>query len=198
MRLIRLDPNRTTSCSTAMRQNLALQSTVSRRHDLARTRSAVGHRVLEPHRTRTARMQVPATLGARAPAARVTRESTRRLAIRIEHDSQCRYRHRSRRDLCTRMPAPARSLLRGRPVAAFPGAIRLVEVVQELSLARDLDCIMAIVRRAARELTGADGATFVLRDRMARNLLQVSSERRRRRIYQRGDCYEHHTLGSIP
>ncbi|HKU43208.1 MAG TPA: GAF domain-containing protein, partial [Polyangiales bacterium] len=41
---------------------------------------------------------------------------------------------------------------------------RLVTVVQELSLARDLDRIMTIVRRAARELTGADGATFVLRD----------------------------------
>lgn len=41
---------------------------------------------------------------------------------------------------------------------------RLVEVVQELSLARDLDGVMGIVRRAARELTGADGATFVLRD----------------------------------
>lgn len=41
---------------------------------------------------------------------------------------------------------------------------RLVEVAQELSLARDLDGIMRVVRRAARELTGADGATFVLRD----------------------------------
>lgn len=39
----------------------------------------------------------------------------------------------------------------------------LVSVVQELSLARSLDEITAIVRRAARELTGADGATFVLR-----------------------------------
>jgi signal transduction histidine kinase len=37
-------------------------------------------------------------------------------------------------------------------------------MVQKLSLARDLDTIRAIVRRAARELTGADGATFVLRD----------------------------------
>jgi signal transduction histidine kinase len=43
-------------------------------------------------------------------------------------------------------------------------AERLVQAVQELSVARDLDAIMAIVRRAARELTGADGATFVLRD----------------------------------
>src|SRR5262249_8448446 len=41
---------------------------------------------------------------------------------------------------------------------------RLVSVVQELSLARNLESIMAIVRHAARELTGADGATFVLRD----------------------------------
>ncbi|MBV8191232.1 MAG: sensor domain-containing diguanylate cyclase [Alphaproteobacteria bacterium] len=40
----------------------------------------------------------------------------------------------------------------------------LVDVVQELSLARDLPRIMEIVRHAARELTGADGATFVLRD----------------------------------
>ena len=40
----------------------------------------------------------------------------------------------------------------------------LVGVVQELSLARDLDAVTAVVRRAARELTGADGATFVLRD----------------------------------
>lgn len=40
----------------------------------------------------------------------------------------------------------------------------LVAVVQELSLARELEDIMVIVRRAARELTGADGATFVLRD----------------------------------
>ncbi len=42
--------------------------------------------------------------------------------------------------------------------------VRLVTAVQELSLARNLDTIMSIVRTAARELTGADGATFVLRD----------------------------------
>lgn len=41
---------------------------------------------------------------------------------------------------------------------------RLVAAVQELSLARDLDTIIAVVRRAARELTGADGATFVLKE----------------------------------
>jgi signal transduction histidine kinase len=41
---------------------------------------------------------------------------------------------------------------------------RLITVVQQLSLARDLDTIMAIVRTAARDLTGADGATFILRE----------------------------------
>lgn len=41
---------------------------------------------------------------------------------------------------------------------------QLVEVVQQLSLARDLPTVMEIVRHAARKLTGADGATFVLRD----------------------------------
>lgn len=51
------------------------------------------------------------------------------------------------------------------PSADHPAAMeRLVAVVQELSLARHLDAVMAIVRRSARELTGADGATFVLRD----------------------------------
>ena len=41
---------------------------------------------------------------------------------------------------------------------------QLIEVVQQLSMARDLDTVMDITRKAARRLTGADGATFVLRD----------------------------------
>ena len=40
----------------------------------------------------------------------------------------------------------------------------LIAVVQRLSLARSLPEIQEIVRTAARRLTGADGATFVLRD----------------------------------
>ncbi|HLL23687.1 MAG TPA: ATP-binding protein, partial [Kofleriaceae bacterium] len=43
-------------------------------------------------------------------------------------------------------------------------ADRLIEIVQQLSLARSIDAVTEIVRRSARELTGADGATFVLRD----------------------------------
>lgn len=41
----------------------------------------------------------------------------------------------------------------------------LVETVQQLSMARDLETIMSVVRTSARKLTGADGATFVLKDK---------------------------------
>jgi signal transduction histidine kinase len=51
------------------------------------------------------------------------------------------------------------------PSSAYIQAMEhLISVVQELSLARDLESVMRVVRRAARELTGADGATFVLLD----------------------------------
>jgi signal transduction histidine kinase len=40
----------------------------------------------------------------------------------------------------------------------------LVDVIQQLSLAKTLEEIIEITRHAARELTGADGAAFVLRD----------------------------------
>jgi two-component system CheB/CheR fusion protein len=43
-------------------------------------------------------------------------------------------------------------------------AEHLVGVVQALSQARDVATIQDIAKTAARELTGADGATFVLRD----------------------------------
>lgn len=44
---------------------------------------------------------------------------------------------------------------------------QLVATCEQLSHARDMDMVMAVVRKAARELTGADGATFVLLDRRA-------------------------------
>jgi GAF domain-containing protein len=51
------------------------------------------------------------------------------------------------------------------PLDSPPGRLEdLVEVIQRLSLARTLPAVQDIVRRAARRLTGADGATFVLRD----------------------------------
>lgn len=43
------------------------------------------------------------------------------------------------------------------------GMERLLSAAQELSLARDIETVMVIVRTVARELTGADGATFILR-----------------------------------
>lgn len=49
--------------------------------------------------------------------------------------------------------------------AWYTGAMEhLVKVVQELSRARSVETVTEIVRNAARDLTGADGATFVLRD----------------------------------
>ncbi len=41
---------------------------------------------------------------------------------------------------------------------------RLLQAVQELSLTRSLPEIQRLVRSSARELTGCDGATLVLRD----------------------------------
>ncbi len=40
----------------------------------------------------------------------------------------------------------------------------LIRAVQELSLARDLDTVMKIVKTVSREIADADGATFVLRE----------------------------------
>ncbi len=40
----------------------------------------------------------------------------------------------------------------------------LIEAVQALSSARDMNTVMAIVRTAARRITNSDGATFVLKD----------------------------------
>lgn len=50
------------------------------------------------------------------------------------------------------------------PAAYVRGMERLVEAITDLASARTLDEIADIVRHAARELTNADGATFVLRD----------------------------------
>lgn len=59
------------------------------------------------------------------------------------------------------------------PTPPYPGIIgdvdqrpvdQLISVIQQLSVAQDVAAIQDIVRHAARALTGADGATFVLRD----------------------------------
>lgn len=45
------------------------------------------------------------------------------------------------------------------------GMRKLVDVVQRLSMVENMQSIVNIVKTAARNLTGADGATFVLKDR---------------------------------
>lgn len=48
---------------------------------------------------------------------------------------------------------------------AYEGSVKtLIQVVQDLSSARTLEKIMKLVRKAARDIAHADGATFVLRD----------------------------------
>ncbi len=41
---------------------------------------------------------------------------------------------------------------------------RLIHIIQEISMSHDLEIIMRTVRQVSRELTGADGATFVPRE----------------------------------
>lgn len=60
--------------------------------------------------------------------------------------------------------APSKLLAGTQAETYVYGMQHLVTVVQQLSQARTLEAIQAIVRRAARELTHADGATFVMRD----------------------------------
>jgi hypothetical protein len=57
---------------------------------------------------------------------------------------------------------PGHERLIGGHGKSFP--FELVEAIQRLSLARDLGEVQEVVRHAARVLTGADGATFILRD----------------------------------
>ncbi len=57
-----------------------------------------------------------------------------------------------------------RDLITFTPVRQADHVGELVGVIQRLSLARSLPEVQRIVRTAARRLTGADGATFVLRD----------------------------------
>lgn len=52
----------------------------------------------------------------------------------------------------------------GMEPVAIPAAEFLIDVIQRLSMASTLEDIIGLVRIAARQLTGADGATFVLRD----------------------------------
>src|ERR1700689_1569340 len=56
------------------------------------------------------------------------------------------------------------SLITPTPGSSLGAEGELVATIQRLSLARSVSEIQEIVRTAARRLTDADGATFVLRD----------------------------------
>jgi putative two-component system response regulator len=56
------------------------------------------------------------------------------------------------------------SLITFTPMRALGQEGELIETIQQLSLARSVESIQTIVRHTARRLTGADGATLVLRD----------------------------------
>jgi putative two-component system response regulator len=62
------------------------------------------------------------------------------------------------------IPAGERPVFTFAPLPHLDQARELVAAIQQLSLARSISDIQGIVRTAARRLTGADGATFVLRD----------------------------------
>jgi hypothetical protein len=57
-----------------------------------------------------------------------------------------------------------RTLLTFAPLSHLDQARELVAAIQQLSLARSIGEIHEVVRTAARRLTGADGATFILRE----------------------------------
>ncbi|TWB42558.1 signal transduction histidine kinase [Nitrospirillum pindoramense] len=64
--------------------------------------------------------------------------------------------------MVTQTPVPMTSQA---PLVAVDGpAAGLIELVQALSFCRDMASVMALVRRAARTLSGADGVTIVLRE----------------------------------
>lgn len=56
------------------------------------------------------------------------------------------------------------SLISFTPMHSLGEEGELIETIQQLSMARSVAQIQAIVRHTSRRLTGADGATFVLRD----------------------------------
>jgi len=67
-------------------------------------------------------------------------------------------------DSSTPQTSDPQVLIRYRRLSHVENAGEVVSVIQRLSLARSIAEIQEIVRMAARRLTGADGATFVLRD----------------------------------
>lgn len=102
----------------------------------------------------------PATAAANAATARLGKAELDRLGPTLKHavSQPAGVTHRHLNSQAGSQPATS-------PAPGHKsGMQQLVQVIQQLSLARDLQTIMDIVRNAARSLVNADGATFVLRD----------------------------------
>jgi signal transduction histidine kinase/CheY-like chemotaxis protein len=91
--------------------------------------------------------EAPVLSGELQPAAQVAKSHLETLAQTIRKSLQ-----RSK----AAQSSPSERYMQGMPY--------LIAVIQALSLARDLQTVMDIVRHAARRLVAADGATFVLKD----------------------------------
>jgi GAF domain-containing protein len=86
------------------------------------------------------------------------------IAGRLPRSDQFRMEARMSTPLSSGPPASYSSPPKIAGPSYVDGMERLLHAVQELSLTRSLPEIQRLVRTSARELTGCDGATFVLRD----------------------------------
>lgn len=68
---------------------------------------------------------------------------------------------------------------------AEPRLFKLVETIEQLSSARTLEDVAAVVRYRAREISGADGVTFILRDGAWRQVRKTPASSARRRSSDR-------------
>jgi signal transduction histidine kinase/CheY-like chemotaxis protein len=68
----------------------------------------------------------------------------------------------SGRPLSANAPPPADAILNAFASTQFTSNDLLIRTIQQLSMARSINEVAEVVRTAARELVGADGATFVL------------------------------------
>ena len=129
-----------------------------------------GAAAAEPARMPARPVRAPASLDAgRSSRAHASRRVPLRAldhrprAIPLRPGSRSQLREPMTRSSCR---TPPRALRHPRiPAPTAEEALRaLTDAVQRLALADGMEDVQRIVRRAARRLTGADGATFVLRD----------------------------------
>ncbi len=64
---------------------------------------------------------------------------------------------------------------------AEPRLFKLVETTEQLSSARTVEDVAAVVRSRAREISGDDGMTFILRGGARRQVRQTPASSARRR-----------------